>query len=146
MKTTSRRGDPDILLLDTNALLWMSGDSDELGPKARAAIDEAVAQEKAAFSAVSVWEAALLVRRGRYDLGLPVARWRADLIAAGLAEAPLNGIAAALAGEWTDLHDDPADRFIAATAQQMGATLMTSDKRLLAWAGKTATASMDARK
>jgi PIN domain nuclease of toxin-antitoxin system len=35
--------------------------------------------------------------------------------------------------ELSRLHDDPADRFIVATALTHGATLMTADERLLAW-------------
>jgi PIN domain nuclease of toxin-antitoxin system len=131
-----------MLLLDTNALLWLSGGSEALGPIARASIDKAIAKGSAAFSAISVWETATLVRKGRYAIGLPIERWRGDLIEAGLREAPLDGIIAALAGTYADLHDDPADRFIAATATHLAAKLVTSDRRLLAWAGNV---GIDAR-
>jgi PIN domain nuclease of toxin-antitoxin system len=135
-----------MLLLDTNALLWLSGGSERLGPVARAAIEAAVDDAAAAFSAISVWEAATLVRKGRYALGQTVEGWRADLIAAGLAEAPLEGLAAAMAGALTSLHDDPADRFIAATALRLGASLVTSDQRLLDWASRAGgAAGLDAR-
>lgn len=75
----------------------------------------------------------MLVRKGRYKLGLPVEGWRADLINAGLGEAPLDGMTAADAVAFVDLHDDPADRFILATALRRSAALVTSDRRLLAW-------------
>jgi len=47
-------------------------------------------------------------------------------------ECPLNGEIALLAVN-LDLHRDPADRFIAATAIAHQATLVTADERLLAW-------------
>lgn len=123
-----------MLLLDTNALLWLSGGSERLGPNARLAIEAAIDDGAAAFSAISVWEVAMLVRKGRYTLGLPVDVWRCDLLAAGLAEAPLDGLAAGLASGLVALHEDPADRFIAATTLRLGAGLVTSDQRLIAWA------------
>lgn len=134
-----------MLLLDTNALLWLSGGSENLGTGALTAIRDAIASERASFSAISVWETAVLVRTGRYALGQPVETWRADMIAAGLAEAPLDGVIAAIAGTWTDLHEDPADRFIAATAQRLAATLVTSDQKLLAWAARAGASAIDAR-
>lgn len=124
------------LLLDTNALLWLSSGSVRLGPRAGAAIEAAVSAGEAAFSAISVWETAMLVRKGRYGLDIPIDRWCADLIAAGLSELPLDAAAAGQAAELPDLHEDPADRMIAATAMRLGAQLVTSDARLIAWFAK----------
>lgn len=136
-----------MLLLDTNALLWLSGGSAKLGKVARTAVQAAVDNDAAAFSAVSVWEVALLVRKGRHALGQPVELWRADLLDAGLNEAPLDGAIASLAVGLPDLPEDPADRFIAATSLRLGAQLVTSDRRLIAW-GKAHSplAALDARR
>jgi PIN domain nuclease of toxin-antitoxin system len=123
-----------MLLLDTNALLWLSGGSNRLGRSARSAIKVAIDNEAALFSAISVWETAVLVSKGRYTLGQSVDGWRADLLDVGLAEVPLDGRIAALAGTLDGLHPDPADRFISATAIRLGARLMTSDRRLIQWA------------
>ena len=122
-----------LLLLDTNALLWLSSGSERLGPQARMAIAAAVETGDVAFSAISVWETAMLIRKGRYALDVTINRWRADLIAAGLSEAPLDGAVAGRAAELSDLHEDPADRMIAATAMSLGAQLVTSDARLIDW-------------
>ncbi|HJU05270.1 MAG TPA: PIN domain-containing protein [Nitrospiraceae bacterium] len=59
--------------------------------------------------------------------------WRADLLAAGLIEWPIDGDIAILAADRESLHKDPADRFIAATAIVQRATLLTADERLLEW-------------
>lgn len=135
------------LLLDTNALLWLSSGSVRLGPRATAAIEAAVSAGEAAFSAISVWETAMLVRKGRYALDIPIDRWCADLIAAGLVEAPLDAVAAGQAAGLPDLHEDPADRMIAATAMRLGAQLVTSDARLIEWFAQGGrTAALDARR
>jgi PIN domain nuclease of toxin-antitoxin system len=125
------------LVLDTNALLWLSGGSDRLGPHAQRAIQSAIDAEDALFSAISVWETAMLVHKARYTLGQATEAWRADLLAVGLREAPLDGLVAALAVSLTGLSDDPADRFIAALSLRLGAKLVTSDAKLLAWAAHT---------
>ena len=127
----------EVLLLDTNALLWLSAGSERLGPRARATIQDAIDAGTATFSPISVWEAAMLVRKGRYTLGQPVAAWRLDLLDVGLEEAPLDGIAAVMASTLDGMLEDPADRFIVATAIRAGATLVTSDRRLIEWLGRS---------
>jgi PIN domain nuclease of toxin-antitoxin system len=136
-----------MLVLDTNALLWLSGGSERLGAQTREAIQAGIDRGEAAFSAISVWETAILVRKGRYVLGQAVEAWRADLIAVGLVEASLDGLVAAQAVALEDLRDDPADRFIAALSLRHSATLVTSDDKLIGWAARTKGAhAMDARK
>ena len=66
-------------------------------------------------------------------LELTVDQWRRDLLAAGLRELPVNGRIGVRAASLTDLHRDPADRFIAATAEVHEASLATADRRLLGW-------------
>jgi PIN domain nuclease of toxin-antitoxin system len=136
-----------MLVLDTNALLWLSGGSERLGAQTREAIQAGIDRGEAAFSAISVWETAILVRKGRYVLGQAVEAWRADLIAVGLVEASLDGLVAAQAVALEDLRDDPADRFIAALSLRHSATLVTSDDKLIGWAARTKGAhAMDAKK
>ncbi len=135
-----------MLLLDTNALLWLSAGSERLGPIARASIETAIDQATVRFSAISIWEVAMLVRKHRCTLGQSVTAWRSDLLDVGLAEAPLDGLIAALAGSYSAIHEDPADRFIVATAFRSGATLVTSDQRLISWANAPGGSSaLDAR-
>jgi PIN domain nuclease of toxin-antitoxin system len=47
----------------------------------------------------------------------------------------LDGAIAHGATELPDLHPDPADRFIVATALTLGATLLTADQAILSWPG-----------
>ncbi len=124
-----------MILLDTHALVWLNEGSPRLGPRARQAADEALLEGRLAVSAVSFWEVAVLVQRRRVDLDRPTDLWRLELLQSGLTEIPLDGKIAIAAIGLPDLHGDPADLFIAATAILNEARLITADRRLLNWSG-----------
>ena len=121
-----------MILLDTHVLVWLDQDSPKLGPKCRTAIDEALADDDLAVSAISFWEVAMLVAKQRLAIAIALSQWRRDLIAGGIRELPLDGRVGLLAAD-LELHRDPADRFVAATATINEATLATADQRLLTW-------------
>jgi PIN domain nuclease of toxin-antitoxin system len=121
------------MVLDTHVLLWAVSDDRKLGRKARAAIDRRWAKGELAVPAIAFWEVGLLETRGRLRLRTPVREWRNAVLAAGAVELPLDGNIALRALDLAGLHDDPADRFIVATAVAHEATLVTADERLLAW-------------
>lgn len=134
-----------MILLDTHTLLWMDGDDAALGPATRGLIARSWQVGEVAVSAISFWECALLAQRKRILLPCAVEVWRADLIEAGVREVPVDGRIALLATALGELHRDPADRFIAATALHRTATLVTADDRLLSWK-KSTLLKQDARK
>ena len=74
----------------------------------------------------------MLVARQRLTIDIALHRWRRDLIAGGIRELPIDGRVGLLAAG-LELHRDPADRLIAATATINEATLATADQRLLTW-------------
>jgi PIN domain nuclease of toxin-antitoxin system len=80
---------------------------------------------------VSTWEALILHRKGRIRLGEDPDVWL-SLATANTREAPLTHEIALAAHQLSWLHPDPADRFLAATAQVLGLSLVTADERLLA--------------
>jgi PIN domain nuclease of toxin-antitoxin system len=75
----------------------------------------------------------LLCAKKRFDPQRSPLELRTELLAAGVVELPLTGDIGLLAVDLANLHADPADRFIAATAIIHDATLMTADKSLLRW-------------
>lgn len=121
-----------MILLDTHVLVWLDQDNPKLGPRCRTAIDEALAEDNLAVSAISFWEVAMLVAKQRLAIAIALGQWRRDLIAGGIRELPLDGRVGLLAAD-LELHRDPADRFVAATATINEATLATADQRLLTW-------------
>ena len=122
-----------MIVLDTHVLVWLDQGLPELGPRCRDLADRALADDALTVSAISFWEVAMLVAKKRLVLELAVDRWRRDLLAAGLRELPVDGRVGVRAASLAGLHRDPADRFIAATAEMHGANLATADRRLLGW-------------
>lgn len=121
-----------MIVLDTHVLVWWLSAAAGLSPRARKAIGAAAAKNAVVASAISVLEIATAVRRDRLQLALPLEHWLAD--ANSLPELrfePVSAGIALLAGSFgNDMHGDPADRLIAATAITLGAALVTADDRL----------------
>lgn len=125
------------LILDTDALLWMSRDSPSLGPRARTAIEDAASGGSLRFSSVSMLEIARLHWEGRIDLRKDPGLWLRSLLDQGLHEIPVTSEMSILAGslERRDgFHADPADQLITAAAILTGRRLVTSDRKILRWA------------
>lgn len=122
-----------MILLDTHVLVWADTDDRKLGRKTRALIDRNWNVGQVAVSAIVFWESALLQAGRRVSLPGPVSEWRPHLLAAGLLELPVDGAIAVRAVDLVGIADDLADRFIAATAIDHGATLVTADDALLSW-------------
>ena len=128
-------GSQPLIVIDSHALVWLASGDKRLGRRARSASDRALGDGKLAASAVSFWEIALLVEKRRLELGQPTRAWRERLLQSGLQEIQVDGEIAMAAAQVGDFHDDPADRFIVATASLAGATLLTADQRILDWKG-----------
>lgn len=79
----------------------------------------------------------MLVARGRVQLSEDVTTWVEQTLAIpGVELLPLSAKAAVMAGsDAMQLHGDPADRMIAATAIEHGARLVTRDEKLRAFPG-----------
>lgn len=131
-------GSVGVLLLDTHVWIWlMNGGPERLHPGALNAVREAAASTLA-VSAISVWELAMLDSKGRVQLQMDRVEWVAEATRrSGLRVIPLSTeIAVASTRLPGELHGDPADRIIAATARHEGATLLTRDRALLAYAAQ----------
>ena len=114
------------MLLDTHIWLrWLSPAGCELP---NAVLEKLETDDDLAVSAVSCWEISYLVKRGRLVLPLPLEQWLpAALQGSGIACIPLDGLIAAHAANLADIHRDPADRFIIATALATQRRLLTLD-------------------
>lgn len=122
-----------MIVLDTHALVWWVSDPGRLPTPAAAAITESLeGGVPIHLSSISAWEVALLVERGRIQLRMDVADWLARVEAAPEARfIPVDNRIAIRSVQLPGFeHRDPADRIIAATAIELGATLVTADQRL----------------
>lgn len=126
-----------MILLDTHVVAWFWSDDRRLGQQAKQEISLALGQNTAAVSAISFWEVGMRLQKGQINLGLSLDAWRKALLEVGLIEIPIDGGIAVKAGLLEDIHGDPADRIIVATALE-GHTLVTADRRILNWPGPLA--------
>ena len=122
-----------MILLDTHALVWVVTKDRKLGRKAQRVISKQWDLNQVAVSAISFWEVGMLRARGRLQFDSSVGAWREELIAAGIIELPLDGHVCVRSLDLAELSEDPADRFIVATALVHNATLLTADEQLLRW-------------
>ena len=120
-----------MVVADTHAWLWWLSDDAALSENARSALERAFNEGRLAVSAISVWEAAMLVKKGRLVLALPLEALvaRCETLP-GLRFVPVTPRIALASVALEPLHADPADRLIAATALAHQATLITKDERL----------------
>jgi PIN domain nuclease of toxin-antitoxin system len=121
------------LLLDTHIVLWTATEPERIPTAVAAALEDR--ENELWYSPISVWEVLLLADEGRLA-NVDANRQRfVEMLFRGLTEAPIN-THVAIASRMIDLpHADPADRFIAATAQVYDLTLVTQDRRLTAAPG-----------
>lgn len=127
-------GRQPVIVLDTHVLVWWLSEPKQLSAAAKRRIARAAGEREVTVSAISIFEIATLVRRERLRLAIDVDRWLAALRALPeLLIEPVSADIALAAGKLGPaLPGDPADRIIAATAQALGATLVTADDRLRA--------------
>lgn len=119
------------LLLDTHVWLWMRLDPTRLAPGARKRLEDR--GHEIWLSPISAWEALQLSDRGRIELDPTPQAWIAASLASMAARIVAISMEIAIASRRISLpHEDPADRFLAATAKVHDLTLMTADERLLA--------------
>ena len=118
------------LLLDTHIWIWSALERKRLSKKVALALESP--NNELWLSPISVWELLLLTEAGRVELDRPAVRWVADFFAATpVRDAPLTRDVALESRRLPLSHQDPADRFIAATALVYDLTLVTGDERLL---------------
>ena len=121
------------LLWDTHTAIWIYDKT----PIAQPAVDTLAAAHREGapsyISPITAWEVGMLASRGRLQLLIRPERWFANLF-------EVSGVK--LAGLTPDVliassylpgkpPKDPADRILAATARELGATLITRDRGLL---------------
>jgi PIN domain nuclease of toxin-antitoxin system len=116
------------LLLDTHIWLWSLQNPKLLGRRVHQELRNPL--NELWLSPISTWEALTLHSKGRIVLHGNLTEWVARATAP-LKEAPLTHEIALAARELPIRNQDPADRFIAATAQVLDLTLVTADTALL---------------
>ena len=126
-------------LLDTHYWLWLqTGNVDRLPPTAR---DELLSLQRSRslyLSDVSVWELARLIADDHMNVGMSVDQFLNETTTQGGLQ--LLSLTSKILIESTrlpgDIHRDPSDRILIATAREHGLTLITRDKDILKYAAR----------
>ena len=124
----------DGWLLDTHIWIRLANGDPALNlPAFLAGIRKREADGRLLLAAISLWETAMLVSKGRLTLTMPVLDWlEKALRMPGLNVVQLDaGISADSCFLPDGFHGDPADRLIAASSRRRDATLITFDQALL---------------
>ena len=118
------------LLLDTHIILWSASEPERLPPGIVHKLADP--DEELWFSPISVWEILVLAEKKRIVLkGDRIKAVRHIFKRIPIKEAPINREVAIQSREVDLPHQDPADRFLAATALVYNLTLVTADKRII---------------
>jgi PIN domain nuclease of toxin-antitoxin system len=118
------------LLLDTHIWRWSLSAPEKLGKRLRAVLTRRGTELW--LSPISVWELLVLAERGRIRFASEPRRWIAEALSRTPAhEAPLTYQVAIRSREILPAHQDPADRFLIATALIYDLTFATADDALL---------------
>lgn len=130
------------VILDTHVWLWIIEEK-PISALARAAILRASRKARVFVPAVAVLEVGLLESKRRLNLDEPIDRWVENALSApGTRLLPLSpSIAIDSTRLPGDLHGDPFDRIMVASARHHGATLITRDQKLVDY-GRTGHASV----
>jgi PIN domain nuclease of toxin-antitoxin system len=116
------------LLLDTHIWIWSLAEPKQLSRRVQRELKDQ--NNELWLSPVSTWEVLLLHAKGRIQLHGNARDWVTSATT-HMREAPLTHEIVVAAQELPLSHQDPADRFLAATAEVLGLTLVTADHRLL---------------
>ncbi len=133
-------------LLDTHIWLWAQMRNTKAVPASFFTDVEKWQRQRAVYiSAISVLELARLVAHGALDLGTSIDRFVEDAARNGgfqllALEVPILIESTRLPD---DMHRDPSDRLLVATAREHNLTLITADRDILAYASR---GHLDARK
>jgi PIN domain nuclease of toxin-antitoxin system len=127
---------PTKYLLDTHIWVWLQeGDASRLKPRSVAFLSQLQRESRLFVSLISVWEIAQLLAKERLVINAPLNQWLQQSWADdALQPWPLTEKILIESTQLPDeAHGDPADRMIMATARIDGFTILTQDKRILAY-------------
>jgi len=118
-----------MLLLDTHAFVWLASDQRKLTKTAKDALREHAGA--LLLSGISGLEIALAVKRGRLELPMdPETFTLRALEQHGIEQIPVSAVIGCRAAHLPDIHNDPFDRIIIATAQYHRAGILSKDSTI----------------
>lgn len=119
-------------LLDTHVWIWWNIQPQKLSNRVHALISAPNRYDELLLSAVSLWEFAKLLEKGRLAISCDPEEWMNKALQ--MPKLRLVPLSPSVAYRSTILpppfHEDPADQIIVATARDENAAVLTSDQRI----------------
>jgi PIN domain nuclease of toxin-antitoxin system len=128
----------DPLLLDTHVWIWLVRGEGRIPKDILELMLMAAGAGSMFLSVTSIWELSLLDAKRRISLNMPCLSWVHTALDRSRAQTvPLTPEVAASSHQLPgELHSDPIDRILVATARLEGLTLVTRDRAILDYAAR----------
>lgn len=122
-----------VIVMDTCVIIWDALEPSKLTSTVLAAINQADQQNNLMIADISIWEIAMLIKKGRINIEAKQSHFlNLYLQSRNIIVAPITPqIAEQSVNFDARMNNDPADRIIAATAKIHNACLVTADNNLL---------------
>jgi PIN domain nuclease of toxin-antitoxin system len=117
-----------VIILDTHAWVWWASGSKRLPARVRRQLER---EHRLGVCAISCWEVAMLVEKGRLRFDRAVSTWIDQALQLPSVELlPLDPAICVGAAALAPFGGDPADQMIVATARHWRASLASADQRI----------------
>ena len=114
-----------MIILDTHVLIWLKTDSNQIPPSILKMIDR---ESEVGIPSISLWEVAMLLQKKRIDLEMPIYDWFEEILDKQKFRLLPLSLEVAIQSGTLDMHGDPADRLIVASALIYRSPLVTADR------------------
>ena len=115
-------------LIDTHVVVWLAKDSIELPLKIKELAKQS--ENDIFICSVSLWEIAIKANLGKLDLKLPLVNFLNDIKAGGFNIMQIEDEYLNRLSKLPQIHKDPFDRLIIATALSENLTIITADENI----------------
>ena len=124
------------LLLDTHIWLWAMIGSSRILKSFQRTFERALKAHRILVSPMSIWEIGMLVEKNKIKVDMDILDWvECALDTSGLELCSITPRIAIQSTKLTgEVHGDPVDRLLIATAFQSSSVLVTCDRKILEYA------------
>lgn len=135
------------ILLDTHVWLWVMMGSSSVSKDFVQVYEKIARMDRVFLSPMSIWETGMLVQKGRIELEIDVLEWVTKALeVSGIQLLPITPHMSIQSTRLPgDVHGDPVDRLLIATAFEESLVLVTADKKILDYSSENLISAFNPR-